>query len=95
MPRAGQTRVNFNEKFFDEILRSAQVENLCRSKAEQALTVIRATAPVDTGAYRDGFELEVHESAHRRSFRVVGHDWKTILLESRGGYLARALKAVK
>ena len=95
MPAAGQTRVNFNESFFDDIMRSAQVENLCKSKAEQALAVIRATAPVDTGAYRDGFELEVHESKHRRSFRVVGHDWKTILLESKHGYLARALKAVK
>ena len=60
-----------------------------------ALANIRATAPVDTGAYRDGFRIEVHKSAHRNSYRVVGHDWKTILLESKGGYLARALKAVK
>ena len=65
------------------------------TKAQQALANIRATAPVDTGAYRDGFRIEVHKSAHRNSYRVVGHDWKTILLESKGGYLVRALKAVK
>lgn len=95
MARKGQTRIDFNERFFDQILRSAQVDGLCRSKAEQALAVARATAPVDTGAYRDGLEVEPHESAHRRSWRVVGHDPKTLLVEAMTGNLARALKAVK
>ena len=54
MPAAGQTKVKFNDKFFDDILHSAGVENMCLSKAQQALANIRATAPVDTGAYRDG-----------------------------------------
>lgn len=95
MPAAGQTKVNFNDKFFDDILHSAGVESMCLSKAQQALANVRATAPVDTGAYRNGFSIEVHKSAYRNSYRVVGHDWKTILLECKGGYLARALKAVK
>lgn len=95
MARSGQTRVDFNDAFFDEILRSAQVESLCRSKAEQALAVARSSAPVDTGAYRDGLAVEVVEHAHRRSFCVVGHDPKTLLVEAKTGNLARALRAVR
>lgn len=95
MPAAGQTKVKLNDKFFDDILHSAGVENMCLSKAQQVLANIRATAPVDTDAYRNGFRIEVHKAAHRNCYRVVGHDWKTILLEYEGGYLARALKAVK
>lgn len=74
---------------------TARASRTCACPSAAALANIRATAPVDTGAYRDGFRIEVHKSAHRNSYRVVGHDWKTILLESKGGYLARALKAVK
>ena len=92
--RAGQTYVEFNEAFFEQILRSAQVENLCMAKAQQAASIARASAPVDTGAYRDGITVETRDSSHRKSFRVVGHDPKTLLIESRTGNLARALKAV-
>lgn len=95
MARAGQTYIEFNAACFDEILRSAQVDGLCRQKAESALAIARATAPVDTGAYRDHLCVEPHESAHRRSWRVVGHDPKTLLVESRTGNLARALKRVR
>lgn len=95
MARKSQTHVEFNDEFFDAILRSAQVEALCRSKAEQALAVARATAPVDTGAYRDGLSVEVVDHAHRRSFCVVGHDPKTMLVEMKTGNLARALRAVR
>lgn len=91
----GGTYVRFNDAFFDEVLRSAQVESLCRSKAEQALAVARASAPVDTGAYRDGLSVEVVDHAHRRSFCVVGHDRKTLLVEAKTGNLARSLKAVR
>ena len=57
MPAAGQTKVKFNDKFFDDILHSAGVESMCLSKAQQALANVRATAPVDTGAYRNGFSI--------------------------------------
>ena len=95
MARKGQTYMEFNDAFFDEILRSAQVESLCRSKAEQALSIARANAPVDTGAYRDGLTVEVVEHTHRRSFCVVGPGPKTLLVEARTGNLARALRSVR
>lgn len=85
----------FNDAFFDEILRSARVEGLCASKAQQALSIAQATAPVDTGDYRSRLRVEVKNAAHRRVFRVVGHDKKTLLVESKTGNLARALKAVR
>lgn len=87
--------VHFNESYFDSLLQSAEVEALCMSKAQQALKVAQATAPVDTGAYRDGLKIEVRKSAHRKSFRVVGTDKKTILVECKTGNLVRALRAVR
>lgn len=86
--------VTFNDSYFDEALNSAGVQRLCRSKAEQALAIARASAPVDTGAYRDGLAVEAKRSAHRTVYRVVGHDRKTLLVEAKTGNLVRALKAV-
>lgn len=86
--------VTFNDSYFDEVLNSAGVQRLCKSKAEQALAIARASAPVDTGAYRDGLAVEAKRSAHRTVYRVVGHDRKTLLVEAKTGNLVRALKAV-
>lgn len=93
MPRAGQTSVEFNDAYFDQILNSAAVEQLTKTVAEKAATVARSTAPVDTGSYRDQIRVLVRQSKHRKVYRVVGHDPKTLLIESKTGNLARALKA--
>lgn len=95
MPARGQTSVEFNDIFFDTILKSARVERLTRSAAERAATIARTTAPVDTGSYRDQIRVLVRESRYRRVYRVVGHDPKTLLIEAKTGNLARALKASK
>ena len=87
--------VTFNDSYFDEVLNSAGVQRLCRSKAEQALAIARASAPVDTGAYRAGLAVEAKRSAHRTVYRVGGHDRKTLLVEAKTGNLVRALKAVR
>jgi hypothetical protein len=95
MPSAGQTYVDFNQKFFDEILKSAGVQQATKAAAERAANIARATAPVDTGAYRDGITLEEHDWKYRVGYLVVGHDPKTLLIESKTGNLARALKRAK
>jgi hypothetical protein len=95
MPRAGQTVVQFNDFYFDEILKSAQVENLTREAAQRALAIARATAPVDEGDYKRGLHIEEKETPYRTVVRVVGSDAKTLLIESKTGNLARALKAAK
>lgn len=88
------TSVTFNREFFDRIMRTAQVERLAKDRAEKILKVARDTAPFDSGEYRDHLEVERHRSEYRDSFRVVGHDPKTMLIEAKTGHLARCLKAV-
>jgi hypothetical protein len=95
MPRAGQTSVEFNQAFFDNIMKSAGVEQLTKSAAEKVASIARSTAPVATGSYRDQIRVVVRESRYRRVYRVIGNDPKTLLIESRTGNLARALKAAK
>ena len=50
---------------------------------------------MDTGAYRDGLQIEEVKHAHRTTCMVVGTDPKTLLVESRTGNLRKALKAGK
>ena len=95
MPAAGQTTVDFNNSFFDEMLNSAGVRALTRGAAEKALNIARANAPVDTGAYRDGLQVEAVQHAHRTTYRVVGTDAKTMLIVSQIGNLVKALKKAK
>lgn len=95
MPAAGQTTVDFNDSFFDEMLNSAGVRALTRGAAEKALNIARANAPVDTGAYRDGLQVEAVQHAHRTTCMVVGTDAKTMLIESQTGNLVKALKKAK
>ncbi|GGH34220.1 HK97 gp10 family phage protein [Microbacterium album] len=90
-----QTSVDFNDVYFDNIMKSAGVDALTKDAAERAAGVARSTAPVDTGSYRDQIRVVVRESRYRRVYRVVGHDPKTLLIESKTGNLARALKAAK
>ena len=56
------------------------------------LAAARASAPVDTGAYKASIEL-VQATTDRAVVRVVATDWKAALVESRTGNLARSLDA--
>lgn len=87
--------VNFNQKFFDEILNSAGVKSLTMLAANRALAYARASAPVDTGAYRDGLQIEEVKHAHRTTCMVVGTDPKTLLVEAKTGNLAKALRKAR
>lgn len=92
MPAFGQTTVHFNDAFFDEILNSAGVRAMTRGAAEKALNIAKANAPVDTGAYRDGLQIQAVQHEHRTTYMVVGTDAKTMLIESQTGNLVKALK---
>lgn len=95
MPARGQTTVTFNTVYFDNIMKSAGVEEITVQSATRAMNTAKATAPVDTGSYRDQIHLERRESRYRKVVRVVGSDPKTMLIEAQTGNLARALKATK
>lgn len=89
----GSTQIRFNPRFFDQVLKSQQVAALTRGASEHIRDRAKATALVDTGAYRDGIVVRERDTAHRKTFRVVGTDTKTMLIEARTGNLARALRA--
>lgn len=89
------TTVDFNESYFASVLRTAPVETLTKERAQAVLTTAQATAPVKTGDYERGLILQKHSAQYRDAWRVVGIDWKTMLVESKTGNLARALRRTK
>lgn len=95
MTRSGDTSFEPNQRWFDTILRSGPVEAKVDGIADRACGIAQANAPVDTQEYRNGIRVEHRESRYRRTARVVGKDAKTLLIESKTGNMARALKAAK
>lgn len=84
--------VKFNNAYFEALSRSAGVVNLVMAAAQKVASTARSTAPVDSGDYRDGIKVEL-KYQRRAVALVVGTDPKTMLVESKTGNLARALKA--
>lgn len=95
MARSGDTSVTFKTEYFDNIMKSAQIDSLTEATAERAQAIAKSTAPVDSGDYRDRLAVERRQSRFRGVWRVIGRDKKTLLIESKTGNLARALKAAK
>ncbi len=92
MARSGSTDIDFNESFFEGILRSPQVEQLVDDAAASIQSGAKASAPVDTAEYRDGIVIEHKQAKHRRVTQVVATDEKSLIVESKSGNLARAVK---
>lgn len=88
------TEVKFDQGFFDTVLKSPGVERLTRQAAERALAKARATAPVDSGDYKKGLKVVRAPRRYRTAYLVEGTDRKTLLIESKTGNLARALKSI-
>ncbi len=86
--------MDFNERFFEDLLASEQVEELVVGRANAVLAAAKSTAPVKTGAYQAGLEVQVKRQA-RVVAMVVGTDPKTLLVEAKKGTLQRALRSVK
>jgi hypothetical protein len=95
MARSGDMDMKFSHSLADEVLRAPKVVEQVRSIAEAGLQNAKSSAPVDSGAYRDGLHLERKEAKFRTVYRVVGSDPKTMLIEAKRGVLARALKALR
>ncbi|WP_235738995.1 HK97 gp10 family phage protein [Nocardioides alcanivorans] len=73
-----------------ELLKSDKVRAFTTARAERVLAAAKASAPVDTGAYRDGLHIE-QVTTDRAVTRVQGgtdHDW---VVEANTGNLAKAL----
>ncbi|MDK6399570.1 hypothetical protein QP426_00640 [Pauljensenia sp. UMB1235] len=87
--------VNFNQKYFDEILRSAGVEGLTKKTAERAFEIAYKEAPFRTGEYQGKLELGTKEAKYRRVYQVEGHARHTLRVEARTGHLARSLRKAR
>lgn len=87
--------VEFNDAFFEQLGKSPEVTALCVKKAEEIAAAARASAPRDTNDYANGIVVRVVEHARRNTALVVATDEKSMLIESKTGNLARALKQVK
>lgn len=96
------TNVTINDGFFRELGYSAGVTSLVDHAANSIAAAARATAPVgdpatdpDSGSYRDGIIVSSRSSAYRHVALVIATDPKSLLIESKTGNLARAVKAGK
>jgi hypothetical protein len=83
-----------NEGYFAELGKSAEVRRLVTERTEAIADAARASAEVDTRAYRDGIEVQIEETAYRVVGHVIGTDPGTMAIESRTGNLGRALRSV-
>lgn len=86
------TRVVFNSKAAEELLKSDEVRAMLRKRAEAVAARARETAPKATLDYRNSIGVE-DATTDRAVVRVVARDWKSLIIESKTGNLARALGA--
>lgn len=89
-----KTRVEFHAGNLDEALKSPELAAFLKSKAEVVAASARASAPVDTGEYRDSITVEVIEHPTRVVAQVhakAPHSW---VVEADTGNLAKALGSI-
>jgi siroheme synthase len=86
------TRVVFNTKAAEELLKSPEVRAMLRKRAEAVAARARETAPKASLDYRNGIGVE-DATTDRAVVRVVARDWKSLIIESKTGNLVRALGA--
>jgi len=86
--------MKWDESFFDRLGHSPAAVQAVTQKANQAAAIARATAPVDTGAYRASIHVEMRSTAHRVIAVVVADAADAGIVESKTGNLVRAMNAV-
>lgn len=85
-------KVRLLSRGMDDLLDDPGVTKELRRRADRVAAAARASAPVDTGTYRDSITVEVAET-DRTVVRVVAKDPKSHVIEARTGNLSRALDA--
>lgn len=86
------TRVVFNSKAAEELLKSPEVRAMLRKRAEAVAARARASAPKASLDYVNSIGVE-DATTDRAVVRVVARDWKSLIIESKTGNLVRALGA--
>lgn len=83
-----------NNAFFEQLGRSAGVVALVNQKRDQVAAAARAAAPTDSGDYRRGIVTRGKVEKKRYVGLVVATDPKSMIIESKLGVLARALRSI-
>ena len=84
--------MRFNEAYFRQLGKSAPVRDMVVDVAEEIAADARATAPVDSGEYRDSIHVIVEETENRVVARVVAGAGHSLAVESRTGNLAQSVQ---
>ncbi|MBN9176120.1 MAG: hypothetical protein J0I43_01945 [Microbacterium sp.] len=84
--------VTFNNQFFDDLSRSQGVIDLVDAATEAIAETARASAPEATGDYKAGIAT-AGKFQRRYVGLVIATDPKSMIIESKRGVLARALRA--
>lgn len=90
MPR----RTRLISSGMQQLLEFPEVRALLTAKAEIVASAARASAPVDTGAYRDSIRVE-QDTTDRVAVRVGSYVFYGIMVEANTGNLVRALDAAR
>lgn len=81
----------FNDRDIQKILKGSEVRDALRQIAEDMASRARASAPVDSGEYRDSIHVETDETPTRARARVVASADHAAAVEAKTGNLKRAL----
>lgn len=88
----GLAKFSLNHGGMGALLKSEGVRSFVTSRAERVLDAAKSSAPVDTGAYRDGLHI-IQATTDRAVVRVAGSTDHDLVVEAKTGNLARALDA--
>lgn len=86
--------VKFNNAFFEELAVSEPVTELVVEAAERVAEIARKGVHKLSGDYANGIGVAVKHQK-RSVALVVANDPKSLIIESKTGNLARALRAAK
>jgi hypothetical protein len=88
----GKARIELDHPGIGEMLKSSDVRAELTRRATRMLDAARASAPVDTGAYKAGLHLQ-QDTTDRAVVRVVADDAKSAIIEARQRILGSAIDA--
>lgn len=89
-----KSQMQFNSAFFEDLSHSAAVKQLVDAAADRVLAAAQASAPEDSGDYKAGLRRS-SKNQKRYVALVEATDPKSMLIESKTGNLARALRTAK
>jgi len=84
------TKIKIHSAGIRELLNSSEVRSDLTDRGERVLSAAESNAPVASGEYRDGLEIQ-QDTTDRAVVRVVGTAPHSLIVEANHGVLARAL----